>query len=91
MSNLEPELGDVEDEVGARLSNLMGNLVRAVGEHRTQNAPVSLEMSVIPLPVWAGIGQYCNVFFYPLLDAGLRPGSVTTHGGATCTCHPINT
>ena len=46
MSNVDPEFGDgeEEEEVGARLSrleNLVGNLVRAVGEQRTQNAPVS--------------------------------------------------
>ena len=60
MATLAPELGDVEeDEVGARFSrleNLVGNLVRAVGEQpRPQNAPVSRgECGFVVYPAGAG-------------------------------------
>ena len=41
---------------------MVGSLVRVVGEQpHPQNAPVS--RGVFPLPVWAGVGKYCNVFF----------------------------
>ena len=90
MSNVDPEFGDgEEEEVGARLSrleNLVGNLERWGSS--VLKMLQCLEVSVIPLPVRAGVGQYCNVFFYPLPYAGLSPGSVTTRGRATC--HPIS-
>ena len=83
MATLAPELGDVkEDEMGARFSrleNLVGNLVRAVGEQpRPQNAPVS-EVSVVSWftrPVRAGVGRLlqCVFFLYPCCTWGLRLG-----------------
>ena len=79
MSNLEPELGDAEeDEVGARLSRLE-NLVRAVGEQRTQNAPVSrgeCDSLASAGGRWA-ILQCVSILCH---TRELRPGSVTACG-----------
>ena len=75
MATLAPELGDVEeDEVGARLSrleNLVGNIVRAVGEQpRPQNAPVSRgECGFVVYPV--GAGRCCEIIAMCFLSLSL--------------------
>ena len=75
MATLAHELGDVEeDEVGARFSrleNLVGNLVRAVGEQpRPQNAPVSRgECGFVVYP--AGVGRCWEIIAMCFLSLSL--------------------